>query len=38
MNTKKISKLLILNLPYVSVGLFTTNIGELFFKRSNVMI
>ncbi|MDD3139491.1 MAG: type IV secretory system conjugative DNA transfer family protein [Lachnospiraceae bacterium] len=28
MNTKKMKKLLILNLPYVLIGLFATNLGE----------
>ena len=28
MNTKKIKKLLILNVPYILVGLVVTNVGE----------
>jgi type IV secretion system protein VirD4 len=28
MDTKKIKKLLILNVPYILVGLFATNLGE----------
>ena len=28
MNTKKLKKLLILNVPYILVGLLATNVGE----------
>lgn len=30
MKTKNLKKLIILNIPYVIVGLFATNIGEAF--------
>ena len=30
MSTKKLKKLLILNLPYVIIGLLATNLGEMW--------
>ena len=30
MSTKKVKKLLILNLPYVIIGLLATNVGEIW--------